>query len=215
MLHICTEFQRLYTPTAFREERNLWRAVIQLNLVRSVRTIMDVVQNVLRGFSVRVASGGEEDDSDPEATLGPLDDLRALLHGLDGVRRIEAVLIAKLVPPDEEEATHLGKPGPEEVFVRPGAGWKGLVARGARTHGRPTSLGDTGMETRDEISAGLHAYRHEMAALWEHPTAREILSRRKVRLEESPGLCVPLHLFVHSARNCLRDLTLPCAQLLR
>ncbi|KAF8217694.1 guanine nucleotide binding protein, alpha subunit [Mycena galopus ATCC 62051] len=34
------QFQRLYTPTAFRDERILWRAVIQLNIVRSIRTIL-------------------------------------------------------------------------------------------------------------------------------------------------------------------------------
>ena len=37
------EFQRLYTPNAFREERILWRSVIQLNLVRSVRAVLDAV----------------------------------------------------------------------------------------------------------------------------------------------------------------------------
>ncbi|KAL0958015.1 hypothetical protein HGRIS_000188 [Hohenbuehelia grisea] len=37
------QFQRLYTPTAFREERVLWRAVIQLNILRSIRTIIDAL----------------------------------------------------------------------------------------------------------------------------------------------------------------------------
>ncbi|KAJ7034514.1 guanine nucleotide-binding protein alpha-4 subunit [Mycena alexandri] len=32
------QFQRLYTPTPFREERILWRAVIQLNVLKSART---------------------------------------------------------------------------------------------------------------------------------------------------------------------------------
>ncbi|KAI0044312.1 G-alpha-domain-containing protein [Auriscalpium vulgare] len=34
------QFQRIYTPTAFREERVHWRAIIQLNLIRSVHTIL-------------------------------------------------------------------------------------------------------------------------------------------------------------------------------
>ncbi|KAJ8508763.1 hypothetical protein ONZ45_g9004 [Pleurotus djamor] len=37
------QFQRLYTPTAFREERILWRAVIQLNVIRSIHTILDAL----------------------------------------------------------------------------------------------------------------------------------------------------------------------------
>ncbi|KAI0263033.1 guanine nucleotide binding protein, alpha subunit [Gloeopeniophorella convolvens] len=34
------QFQRIYTPTAFREERIHWRAIIQLNVIRSVHTIL-------------------------------------------------------------------------------------------------------------------------------------------------------------------------------
>jgi hypothetical protein len=184
---VVPEFQRIYTPTAFREERNIWRAVIQLNLVRSIRTILDTVHSVLRGRSSRVNSGGEEEEEDQEDSLGPLDDVRALVSRLAPVRHIEAVLIAKLVPPHEDEATRRSE---DEVFVRPGAGWKGSLARGVRPGSghRPASLGDTGMETRDEITVGLHACRREMIALWQNPQVREILRRRKVRLEEGPGL---------------------------
>lgn len=35
--HLCTEFQLLHTPSAFHKERIAWRAVIYLNLVRSIR----------------------------------------------------------------------------------------------------------------------------------------------------------------------------------
>lgn len=37
------EFQRVYTPTAFREERIHWRVIIQLNLIRSVQTILAAI----------------------------------------------------------------------------------------------------------------------------------------------------------------------------
>ncbi|KAF7374475.1 Guanine nucleotide-binding protein alpha-4 subunit [Mycena sanguinolenta] len=37
------QFQRIYTPTAFREERIQWRAVIQLNIIRSIHTILDAL----------------------------------------------------------------------------------------------------------------------------------------------------------------------------
>ena len=39
----CSEFQRIYTPTAFREERIHWRVIIQLNVIRSVHTILGAV----------------------------------------------------------------------------------------------------------------------------------------------------------------------------
>ncbi len=36
----CPEFQRIYTPTAFHEERIHWRVVIQLNIIRSIHSIL-------------------------------------------------------------------------------------------------------------------------------------------------------------------------------
>ncbi|KAL1743993.1 guanine nucleotide binding protein, alpha subunit [Schizophyllum fasciatum] len=232
------QFQRLYTPTAFREERILWRAVIQLNVVRSMRTILDAVNHELvaaaalspshksrsmpsrprhgpsysNDFSVRhpsipgqrrrtpvstidgavaeIATPGagpshaaydsngaagpshpplpgnhgypvppsayphvppvpHNVDSGPESdfelsefegddaksalllTAAPLEALRARLEPL---RHVERLLVAKLVPPNEDEATRLGgqeivvRPG-QEVYVRPGAGWRGALAR--------------------------------------------------------------------------------------
>lgn len=37
------EFQRVYTPTAFREERIHWRVIIQLNVIRSVHSILAAI----------------------------------------------------------------------------------------------------------------------------------------------------------------------------
>ncbi|KAJ7249480.1 guanine nucleotide binding protein, alpha subunit [Mycena rebaudengoi] len=47
------QFQRLYTPTAFRAERILWRAVIQMNIVRSVRRILDALAPRTKGTTTR------------------------------------------------------------------------------------------------------------------------------------------------------------------
>jgi guanine nucleotide-binding protein alpha-1 subunit len=104
-----------------------------------------------------------------------------------------------LVPPNEEDAVHLGNGSirssstmisdrsgrSPEVFVRPGTSWKGKVARG-----RPLSVGTTGMETKDEAQEVLNSCWRDIMALWTDPAIREILRRRKVRLEEFPGLCV-------------------------
>ena len=121
------------------------------------------------------------------------------------LRQIEALLIEKLVPPNEEEATHLGHKGKsnsssissgsdrsfqaQEVFVRGATSWKGVLAKGvSRFHGRPTSAGTTGLGNRDEPQEVLHACRKDIKTLWSDPFVREILRRRKIRLEEFPGL---------------------------
>jgi hypothetical protein len=194
-----TEFQRLYTPTAFREERAVWRSVIQLNLVRSIRTILDAVDHTLRHRAARVDSG-DDSDSDMGDSLGSLNDIQAIAGRLAPVRIIEASLITKLVPRDEDEPTRLTA---EEVFVRPGAGWKGHISASKINKGkapsmrsmstRPGSPGSStvvGGQSDEDIVMGLHACRLDMLALWNHSSTKEILRRKKIRLEESPGLCV-------------------------
>ena len=161
-------------------------------------------------------------------TTTPLDALKARLLPL---RHIEALLIAKLVPPNEDEATHLAGPSNyrngvhplpvnnhgrshsqcnQEIFVRPGASWKGALARArvnfteysssggsssssslnnehANTQ-RPMSAGNTGLETPDEPQEVLHTCRKDMIQLWNDQGIREILRRKKIRLEDASGL---------------------------
>jgi len=176
--------------------------------------------------------------SDPSASStttlaqSPFEALKARLLPL---RHIEALLIAKLVPPNEDEATHLAAPGDcsdgppsptlshssqhaqngrshgrtdsqsywnQEIFVRPGPGWKGGLARAqvnypGHSYGisssqvsgyRPTSAGNTGLETPDEPQQVLHSCRRDMMQLWNDEGIREVLWRRKIRLEEGNGL---------------------------
>jgi guanine nucleotide-binding protein alpha-1 subunit len=48
---LCLEFQRIYTPTAFREERIHWRVIIQLNIIRSVHAILAALATYRRQTS--------------------------------------------------------------------------------------------------------------------------------------------------------------------
>ena len=295
--NLTVEFQRLYTPTAFREERILWRAVIQLNLVRSIRMILDAISTPIRSVSSHyprsVASSSRRrprrltiHDSDtrgrqplpqlqhrhgfppnqhdphthahhhsdpggpasassssrrledmppidgdalheyiePEPDYDSDDDSPYISHVLEAlkmrllpVRHIEALLIAKLVPPNEDEPVHMGMGASgqgteigsswrrDEVFVRSGTGWKGVLAKAVRMHARTesgvsadttegnghkrsSSSGTSVPGMPDEPQEVLHACRQDIMSLWNDPTVREILRRKKIRLEELPGL---------------------------
>ena len=318
--HHLAEFQRLYTPTAFREERILWRAVIQLNIVRSVRTVLDALtfpstsRRTSPYFSPRSRAhmifrpplpnhpplpskyelynengndttltfgssssprvnkhphhhphsppSNPDSDGDSESdfvhphqhihrphrsppfnssiTLAPTSGLDALKARLLPLWHIEALLIAKLVPPNEEEATYFTRAGArtsagassssstsnsdagsgygtnhvyrnQEIFVRPGQGWKGGLARarvncsssgngyggddgvkqnnGSGSGAGPTIVGNsTGLETQDELQEVLNICRSDMIALWRDEGVRDVLRRRKIRLEEGSGL---------------------------
>ncbi|EAU82885.2 hypothetical protein CC1G_05507 [Coprinopsis cinerea okayama7 len=328
------QFQRLYTPTAFREERILWRAVIQLNIVRSIRIILEALDSPLSPssspfssprsrarsisrppplptqhpplpnsdyhyangnasgpyspidqagpsnygngynsdgdvFSTSPPRGGwhgssrqrhqnfsyaqsststrrhrrAPSGSNPESEVDSDTDfgyhgsprsvhnssitlaashLEPLKQKLQPLKHIEQLLIAKLVPPTEEEPTQLAPPGNhsmphiqqsiqhgdhspyrnQEIFIRPGPGWKGALSRarvnypgwndesnanGTWSNGRPTSAGNTGLETQDEPQEVLHALRRDMVQLWQDPFVKEILRRKKIKLEEGSG----------------------------
>jgi hypothetical protein len=148
-----------------------------------------------------IDSGGE--DSDDGGSNLP-HELELLQMRLTPLRHIEALLIAKLVPPSEDEApsvigssvvsafhSHRSRSSEhswrtQEVFVRPGATWKGALAKS--TCGRRVSLGDTVLHTRDEAQEVLNSCSYDIMALWNDSLVREVLRRRKIRLEESSGL---------------------------
>lgn len=193
------QFQRIYTPAAFRDERITWRAVIQLNLIRSIHTILDALADIRRDDLMppkppltssttytytypgsRPTSDDDDDDARAHARLPQ--HLELVRQRLMPLRHVEALLIAKLVPPNETEATHLGHHS--EVFVRPGFAWK--IPRGS--NGRPASAGNAGLETQDEVQEVLWRCRDDLLALWQDEIVRRVLRRRKIRLEESPGL---------------------------
>lgn len=161
---------------------------------------MDALSNV-RFLSID--SGGEDSDDDTPYIPHEIDLLRMRLTPL---RHIEALLIAKLIPPSEADVASFAggasfgayqsrrSPSAErswrtqEVFVRPGATWKGALAKSSRRDGRPISLRDTGMTTRDEAQEVLHSCSDDIIDLWNNKVVREVLRRRKIRLEELPGL---------------------------
>jgi hypothetical protein len=177
----------------------------------------------------RADSGLDSDvDSDMEQASGSggssltlnMSPLEALKSRLQPLRHVEDLLVAKLVLPNEDEATHLaglsnsiyppGQPQQhsasnsfrsQEVFVRPGAAWKGALSKArvtnpsmsdegtsAHQNGRPNSAGTAGLETTDEPQEVLHSCQRDLISLWNDEVVREILRRKKVRLEEFPGL---------------------------
>lgn len=179
------------------------------------------------------------EDEYADERVGPPPHLEAISMRLLPLRHIESLLIAKLVPPNEDEATRLGTrkvprhlaytsnmdsdadfegdeyrsdsdSGPErdrgqhlpshhrqhsqqplsyrhqpEIFVRPtGTSWKGTLKR----YGRPNSMDGEGREPQDESQVVINECRQAMIALWNDKTVKEVLRKRKIRLEESPGL---------------------------
>ncbi|KIM47717.1 hypothetical protein M413DRAFT_439393 [Hebeloma cylindrosporum] len=116
------QFQLLHSPSAFHAERIAWRAVIYLNLVRSVRRILDALApeesdalddhddvDSLETASVIITSSGRP----PSAILGTrVSNYDTYRRKLEPLAELEERLIHLLSSPDEDEATHLGPSRP-------------------------------------------------------------------------------------------------------
>uniref|UniRef100_A0A0W0FX79 G-alpha-domain-containing protein n=1 Tax=Moniliophthora roreri TaxID=221103 RepID=A0A0W0FX79_MONRR len=101
------QFQLLHSPSAFHAERIAWRAVIYLNLVRSIRRILDAlspeadVEDQIQDDSIDTASIVLT----PEPPIPNYEFYRQRLQPLVG---LEERLTRLLSSPDEDEPTHLG-----------------------------------------------------------------------------------------------------------
>ncbi|KAJ3864905.1 guanine nucleotide binding protein, alpha subunit [Lentinula novae-zelandiae] len=108
------QFQLLHTPSAFHAERIAWRAVIYLNLVRSVRRILDALspeadvedhdEDSNETASIIISSNGRP-PSALSATRVPMYDIYK--QRLEPLIELEAKLTRLLTAPDEEEPTRL------------------------------------------------------------------------------------------------------------
>ncbi|KAA1473649.1 G-alpha-domain-containing protein [Dentipellis sp. KUC8613] len=197
-------FQLMASPKAFKTERIVWRAVIQLNVVRSIHLVLDTLADLHAQQLGRPSSS--------PAPAGPLPELTPehlrLKMRLSPLLQVEETLVRKL------SARGLGSERDREVSVS-GSGWKGRFGRimggveaarssveSARTHSRTPSLrsraqsragvegeDDSGIDWDDPEDPGrvIHACGEDMMKLWADPVIRRALEMQKMRLQEMSG----------------------------
>ena len=198
-----------YARAAWKQERASWRAVIQLNLIRSVITIVETLQAEMDGdpiaplrFNPLNMGPGSlfrrsmDTDSDafslevPPPSAQLTDKHRLLKLRLGPLRRVEADLMRQLGA------------GTEEV-VGEGIG-AGVIGEGLkRACSRSREFGvrelkdalyrsrqntTRGEGQPDEATEIIASCREDIKALWTDDVVRRVLEKRKVRVEESAGL---------------------------
>ncbi|EMD34878.1 hypothetical protein CERSUDRAFT_117074 [Gelatoporia subvermispora B] len=204
-------FQLLHSPKAFKAERASWRAVVHLNVVRSIRLILEAISEAQAqlyagtGASPPISPVSAHDDSDDPAAAPPVltaDHLKLKMR-LSPLLQVESALVRKLTPAGsaEREATqlaHAHAAQPElaaavaaararEVAVNSQFAWKGMFSR-LVTNPRGSFESDA-IDWDDPEDPGriLYACRDDMIALWHDETIRQLLRGRRVRLQDSPG----------------------------
>ena len=177
-----------YARETWLEERSSWRAIIQLNLIRSIVTLLDFLGDALSGPT-----------SDSPSALGMLltEKHRLLRLRLAPLRGVQQDLQRRLGAGAVEETYNPGPggvlPRPSEFAVRSHDGWRSALER---FRARPQEAQESAraaearMRKAAEVTGVVVGCAEDMKALWEDHTVREMLRRRKFRMEEEPGLCV-------------------------
>lgn len=210
-------------------ERASWRAVIQLNLVRSVNAILDVLASEM-STPARPSSYSNpstprppvsscfdrEDRRDqsppptfPRSSVPPLQftsQHSALKLRLAPLRSVENDLKSFLGDTAFEEASGILTPEsdmmmatpfdstaygpgsmsmrkPREFTVRSHTSWQ--VAIGQHCRVRPTSPHGRAHSDCDSLTAVIAGCQEDMKALWNDVSVKELLRRRRVKLEDS------------------------------
>lgn len=190
-------------------ERTAWRAIIQLNLIRSVISILEALHAEMNGTPIVNSDGDDEiNERDASSTTPPiqLSEKHQLLKlRLTPLRRVEADL-KKRVGAEAEEidssnnipmyATPFDAPSSQRTSSRKRTGefvvksWKHVLERSQeRMRGSADSEDATG------VIAGC---RDDIKALWEDPIVQDVLARRNIRLADSADLWVALTVSLRS-----------------
>ncbi|KAJ7146340.1 guanine nucleotide binding protein, alpha subunit [Mycena epipterygia] len=186
-------FQLLYEPKAFRAERASWRAIIQLNVVRSIHIILDAIARAQNTNDRPPSARSSMSSHDSLRLDAELVNLKARLASLLDV---EKALMKRLSLPGSTEWEPTERPlttaAPKkrqsrEIAVNSTVAWKGAFAR--TDSGRESFDTDNLVDWDDPEDPGvlLHARSEDMKRLWEHPTVQAILEKQSIRLQELAG----------------------------
>ncbi|TFK72359.1 G-alpha-domain-containing protein [Pluteus cervinus] len=206
-------FQLTYARREWSEERASWRAVIWLNLVRNVNEILDHLNQEMSESSYLPSVAEPQSDASSDElhvvrksrTLPPLqynERHRLLKLRLTPLAQVQADLEVKLgAAATEEYRTPVTKAAPfdppskrralPEFSINSSNGWKSAFDK-FRTLRAPRSGSEAGVprpakDSEDEIGEVLSGCREDIKAIWDDEIVREMLIRRKVRLEDRPG----------------------------
>jgi G-protein alpha subunit len=194
------QFQLLYAPRSLEEERASWRSVVYLNIVKSVRTILEALDldtDDAGYMSDRTTNGTSVRRSEKHELWQQ--QLANLKLRLQPFLSLEDQLTDRLS--GTTAVTSNGTP-----LVRSGWQFNLKLARRALRHSRSSrddpSASRTTLSSLSSESGGdggdpnarmLQASAEDITELWHHPSVRAMLRRRRVlKLEDSAELYVVL-----------------------
>lgn len=173
-----------YARETWLEERSSWRAIIQLNLIRSIVTLLDLIGETLSDSSNKPPIPLSEKHRLLRLRLAPL---RGVQQDLQ--RRLGSAAVEVSSDPVPGGAL----PRLSEFAVRSRDGWHSALERfRVRPQDAQESAraADARVRKAAEVTEVVVGCAEDMKALWEDAAVQEMLRRKKVRMEEESGLYV-------------------------
>ncbi|CAE6450955.1 unnamed protein product [Rhizoctonia solani] len=195
------QFRLMQSPEAFAIERESWKSIIYLNVVRS---ILKVIDTVAPNFNL---TNPTDNDSQNFARLR----LR-----LTPLRSVEASIVESISSPGDVVRTRTrhkyfnmssrsngrgngGSPRPEmdteydDVFVHPESSWQRLLqtcmrtTNAIRTSTSPSAEHDEVAVNTDDPAVTLEACATDMKLLWNNPVIHQYLKEAGLFMEDTSG----------------------------
>lgn len=203
----------MYKPSSLEDERLSWRTVVFFNIVHTIKHILDTLEDWEDTFDDQTGDArsttsdsqgpGKISSDHSSTTAAAIPDQKTQTPNQDLLKYQIANLRRRLCPlvaADAELADRLtggvtvsgsGKGG---IFVR--SGWQARsienslngkqLPKGSTQNSKPNDV-DVGRRSSslvDDVGKMLDASKKDIQELWEHPTVKALIAKRKLRLEE-------------------------------
>jgi guanine nucleotide-binding protein subunit alpha len=212
------DFQLTYARREWYEEKAAWRAVIFLNLVRNVNEILAHLTSEMSDLPFHPEESHEDLSAPrpPRALprlkftdkhsilrmrLGPLSSVQQVLEKKIGTASLEPHSTSVNTAAPFDQPSPSGRRGLQEFSINSSNGWKSALDKfrtlrtapsNARQENGAAQAGPSVTrkvrDSEEEIVEVIASCREDIKALWEDDMITETLNRRKVRLEDAPGL---------------------------
>lgn len=195
------QFQLMQSKSAFSAQLNSYRALIYLNVLNSVRRILDAVALPDDTEQFLSDSSSSSDSSIPHHHYPPhitplAAQLRPLLH-------IQNVLERQLQGPTDSDTVQAfgsrrsrrtgstsssGEDQLSEVTVHAWSSWSDRFTPGKSNSGSSADAVCMDWTSRDDPGRVFVSCSDALIALWEDPTVQNTLAQQRPSIRESPGL---------------------------
>jgi hypothetical protein len=213
---------------AFNSERSLWRLVVFLNVVRSVRKILKAIE----GYLDNDAHPSDHNlDADSTLKVGKTERaeriqffkhisaaLAPLLSIEERLKRsmsLEETLYPAISSALSVDGHDMAPAEESEFFVRPNSAWKARLAsytNAPRASSASSSSERGAANDQSDPAEVIASAGADILRLWNHPFAQLVLQELTLRLEDSGGLyassirCVSTRPNTHRLSSFLHDL---------